>query len=128
MYILSEPDLDASVEMLAFMWIALGNDPSSVRPQERLLVRMAIAQNFPQLTPDVQLLFAQARTNYAVMQADWDDAGPQQRQEQQREFLRLLTLLGLIPHGGSAAPTSINNLQVDGAWKRTEASEGSVNG
>ncbi len=111
MYTLSEPDLDASIDLLAFMWIQLGNDPSSVRPQERLLVRVAISQNFPQLPPEIQMLFAHGRINYVTQKAEWEEADAAARSRLQDQYRTVLTLLGLIGSGstpplgsGSVAP------------------------
>jgi hypothetical protein len=117
MYTLSEPDLDASVDLLAFMWVQLGNDPSSVRPQERLLVRVAISQNFPHLPPETQLLLAHGRINYVTQKAEWEEADPATRSQLQEHYRAVLTILGLIGGGstpplgsgkGSTAPISNN--------------------
>jgi hypothetical protein len=100
---LNEADLDASVEMIAFMWVASGNDPSRVTPETGNIVRVLLAQAFRQLPPDLQMLFANGRENNRVVQATWSAADPFARAAMGQQFLQLLAVLGLVQNGTAGA-------------------------
>ena len=97
---MSEADLDASLEMLYFMWVACGRDASAVTPAVVVQVRAAIVQTFPMFAPDVQFVFANAQQVYATLRAQWANATQAQRMQMAMGFAQALDALGLTVDGG----------------------------
>src|SRR5213079_1425922 len=97
----SEADLDASVELITFMWLVTGNDPASITNASIAVMRMLLAQNFYQLPPELQTLFASGRANNQAIQAEWQAADPMQRMALAQQFQLVLAMLGLVPGAAS---------------------------
>src|SRR5205085_6902442 len=95
-----DADLDASVELITFMWLATGNDPNSMTREALAVMRLLLAQNFNQLSPELQSLFANGRANNSAIQAEWQAADPMQRMAIAQQFQLVLAVLGLVPGGG----------------------------
>lgn len=93
---LTEADLDASLEMLYFMWVACGRDASLVTMESVAYVRAAIVQNFALFPADVQLIFANAQQVYGELRGQWAQATPEQRLQLAYGFSSALDALGLV--------------------------------
>lgn len=118
---LSEADLDASLEMLYFMWVASGRDASLVTMESIAHVRASLVQSFSLFPPDVQLIFANAQQVYTALRAQWAQATPDQRLQMAEGFSSALDSLGLVvpsaaggDDGGSA--WSDVSTQSHGEW------------
>lgn len=113
----ADADLDASVQLIAFMWDGIAIDAATVTPEVLAIVRFALAQNFHQLPPDLQMLFANGRVNNKAIQAEWNAAEPGARLAMAQQFQQLLALLGLMPTGyagqAPAEEASGQSLNVD---------------
>lgn len=112
-------DLDASLEMLYFMWVAAGRDPSVVTPQTVQMVRAAIIQNFPTFPQQVQLIFANAQKFYASLRSEWANASPGKRMQMAVAFSSALDQLGLTVdtgRGGGGGSMSGMSSQAHSAW------------
>ena len=96
----TDADLDASVELITFMWLAAGNDPATVTAEARAVVRILLAQNFQQLSPDLQSLFANGRANNSAIQAEWNAADTMQKYVLAQQYQMVLAMLGLVPGAG----------------------------
>lgn len=88
--------------MISFMWVAIGNDPSSVTSDGLTIVRTLLAQNFAQLPFELQMLFTNGRANNRTVKAAWNSAAPMVRMKMAEQFQQLLAVLGLVPGGGAA--------------------------
>jgi hypothetical protein len=97
----TDADLDASVELITFMWLATGNDPASITNEAVAVMRMLLAQNFYQLPPELQTLFANGRANNQAIQAEWQAADPLQKMTIAQQFQLVLAVLGLVPGAAS---------------------------
>ena len=92
---MSVADLDASIEMLYFMWVAAGRDPQLVTLPGVALIRSLFLQNFAQLPPDLQYALANAQKIYAGLRVLWYTGGAQQRAALSQSFSEQLDGLGL---------------------------------
>ena len=92
---LTEADLDASLEMLYFMWVASGRPAEAATPEAIAQIRLAIATNFSNMDPKAQYLFANAEAIYARMRLNWAAASEQERQAYAAQFASALDELGL---------------------------------
>lgn len=111
---MTEADLEASMEMLYFMWVASGRDASLVTPEATATVRMAIVQNFATFPAQVQLIFANAQQVYASLRGQWAQASAQQRAMMAQQFAVSLDQLGLtVPSRNGGGERRIS---ADGAW------------
>lgn len=109
---MTEADLEASMEMLYFMWVASGRDASLVTPEATATVRMAIVQNFATFPAQVQLFFANAQQVYAALRGQWAQASAAQRAQMAQQFAISLDQLGLtVPSRGGG-----DRISAGGAW------------
>jgi hypothetical protein len=109
---MTEADLEASLEMLYFMWVAAGRDAALVTPDAVAMVRQLIVQNFPTFPPQVQLMFANGQKVYAAVRGQWAQASQGQRVQLARQFSISLDQLGLtVPRRGGDG-----RIHADGAW------------
>lgn len=105
----TENDLEASVDLIAFMWEAIGQPAESLTPQVRALMRLALAQNFAQLPPELQLLFANGQVNNAAVRAAWQSAALPAKLVMAQQFQQLLAVLGLVPGETGGQPSGETN-------------------
>lgn len=104
-------DLEASLEMLYFMWVASGRDPNLVTADATIMVRNAIIQNFQTFPQEVKYIFANAQQVYSYLRAEWAQASPQQRAAMAQGFGQGLDFLGLtVPSAGG------DTIHAGGAW------------
>ncbi|MCE9576746.1 MAG: hypothetical protein K8W52_26605 [Deltaproteobacteria bacterium] len=108
---MSEADLDASLEMLYFMWVAAGRDASVVTPDAVAAIRARIVQNFATFPAQVQLVFANAQQVYASLRGQWAQASAAQRAQMAQQFAVSLDQLGLTVPGASN-----DRISASGAW------------
>jgi hypothetical protein len=92
---MSVADLDASIEMLYFMWVAAGRDPRLVTLEGVAVIRVIFLQRFAQLPPDLQYALANAQKIYAGLRALWYTGDARQRAVLARSFGQELDGLGL---------------------------------
>ncbi len=108
---MSQADLDASLEMLYFMWVAAGRDASLVTPESSAAVRAAIVGNFATFPPQVQLIFANGQKVYSSLRGQWAQATQGQRVQMAKQFAASLDQLGLtVPSRGG------DRISAGGAW------------
>ena len=99
---MSVADLDASIEMLYFMWVAAGRDPQLVTLPGVALIRAIFLQNFAQLPPDLQYGLANAQKIYAGLRVLWYTGDGQRRAALAQGFSEQLDGLGLPdPNAGA---------------------------
>lgn len=113
---MSLADLDASVEMLYFMWVAAGRDPRLVTPEAVVTVRAAIAQNFPAFPPQLQYWFANGQKMYDAMRGEYAQAGRLKKLKLAFQYSGTLDQLGLTvqaAQGGGAVQGGSNNAWAD---------------
>lgn len=92
---LTEASLDASMEMLYFMWVAAGRDAAQATPEAIALIRQGIQQNFARFPADYQYLFANAEAIYADLRKAWQQANPATQAAYGRQFGAALDSMGL---------------------------------
>jgi hypothetical protein len=127
----AEADLDGSVEMLTFMWVATGNDRPNLTPEVRTVYRTMLAANFTQLPAELQALFANGRANNAAIQAEWNAAEPMARIALAQQFQQVLSVMGLVSGAGSdnsaetAGGGTATNADIASniAWKQSGAGD-----
>jgi len=100
---LSEADLDATMELLYFMWVASGRDPNAATPEVVATLRQYLAQSFPALSPDLQYLMTNAEKVYGQMRNAWAQAGPDEQAVYAQQFGQALDAFGLSEGGGGGA-------------------------
>lgn len=83
---ISEGDIDATLEMLYFMWVAAGRDASDVTMDDILKIRMQIIEGLPTMDPQLQLMIANAPKIYAAIRQQWQAAAPGQRLQMAQQF------------------------------------------
>lgn len=109
---MSQADLDASLEMLYFMWVASGRDASLVTPESTAVVRAAIVTNFATFPQQVQLIFANGQKVYSSLRGQWAQATQAQRVQMAKQFAISLDQLGLtVPSRGGG-----DRISAGGAW------------
>lgn len=98
---MSVADLDASMELLYFMWVAAGRDPELVTLENVALIRQHFFHHFAELPGDMQYALANAQKIYAGLRVLWYTGNSQQRATMARNFNQELNRLGLPdPNGG----------------------------
>jgi hypothetical protein len=98
---MSVADLDASIELLYFMWVAAGRDPQLVTLENVALIRNHFLHHFAELPGDMQYALANAQKIYAGLRVLWYTGNGQQRAAMARNFNQELNALGLPdPNGG----------------------------
>lgn len=104
---MSVADLDASLEMLYFMWVAAGRDPELVTLEGVAAIRTIFLENFAQLPAGLQYALANAQKIYAGLRVLWYTGDRNQRTQLARSFSQQLDELGLPdPNGGTTASSS----------------------
>lgn len=97
-------DLEASLELLYFMWVASGRDASLVTPQAIAQVRQALVVNFDKFSPDFQYVLCNAEKVYAQVRGAYQNADATTRAANAQQFGKALNDLGLtIPKKGGSA-------------------------
>ncbi len=100
---MSTADLDASLEMLYFMWVASGRDPELVTLEGVAAIRAIFLQNFAVLPADLQFALANAQKIYAGLRVLWYTGNANQRANLAVYFSGQLDALGLPdPTGGGS--------------------------
>lgn len=108
---MTEADLDASLEMLYFMWVASGRNASLVTPEAAATVRALIVRNFPNFPPQVQYIFANAQKVYSSVRGEWSQSTQAHRIQMAQSFASSLDQLGLT------VPTARGDrISAGGAW------------
>lgn len=98
---MSVADLDASMELLYFMWVAAGRDPELVALEDVAAIRTYFIQNFAMLPGDMQYALANGQKIYAGLRVLWYTGDQRRRAAMARDFNAELTALGLPdPNGG----------------------------
>lgn len=98
---MSEADLEASLEMLYFMWVAAGRDPSLVTAETVATVRVALVQNFAAFPAEVQYILANAQRIYSGMRGQWEQADDGTRAQLAAGYGQTLDAIGLgVPQAG----------------------------
>jgi hypothetical protein len=104
---MSTADLDASLEMLYFMWVAAGRDPELVTLEGVATVRALFQQNFRSFPADFQFALTNAQKIYAGLRVLWYTGNAQQRANLAASFQQQLNALGLTdPNAAQSAGTS----------------------
>lgn len=83
---ITEGDLDATMEMLYFMWVGAGRDASDVTMDDVIKIRNQIVQGLPEMDPQLQLLIANAPKVYAGLRQQWQAASGAQRLAMAQQF------------------------------------------
>lgn len=83
---ITEGDIDATLEMLYFMWVAAGRDASDVTMDDVARIRQQIVTELPNLDPQLQLLIANAPKVYAGIRQQWQAAQPLERVAMAQRF------------------------------------------
>jgi hypothetical protein len=91
----TQADLEATLEMLYFMWVASGRDASLVTADSAATVRNAIVTGFDRFPAQLQYTFCNAEKIYAHVRGAWQNANAQQRAAMAAQFGRELDWLGL---------------------------------
>jgi len=91
----TQADLEATLEMLYFMWVASGRDASLVTADSAATVRNAIVTGFDRFPAHLQYTFCNAEKIYAHVRGAWQNANAQQRAAMAAQFGRELDWLGL---------------------------------
>lgn len=96
---ITEADVEATLEMLYFMWVAAGRDAGDVTAEDVQRIRSNIYQELPEMDPQLQLVIANAQKIYAGMRQQWMSATPEQRLMLGGQYGHALDSFGL-PEGG----------------------------
>lgn len=83
---ITEGDIDATMEMLYFMWVGAGRDASDVTMDDILKIRAQIVEGLPSMDAQLQLLIANAPKVYAAIRQQWQAAAPAQRLAMAQQF------------------------------------------
>lgn len=92
---LSGQDVDASLELLCFLWVCAGRNPAYITPEALLWVRGAIVQSFAQMPVEAQYCFANAVMLNPQVQTAWRMADQGSKAAMARQFAQSLDELGL---------------------------------
>jgi hypothetical protein len=103
---MSVADLDASMELLYFMWVAAGRAPELVTLENVALIRAHFLNHFAALPPDMQYALANAQKIYAGLRVLWYTGGAPQRATMSRNFNQELNALGLTDPNAAARSQS----------------------
>lgn len=96
---ISEGDVDATMEMLFFMWVAAGRPAEEATPEAVMTIRNQIIQNLPTMDPQLQMLIANAPKIYAGLRQQWAKSGIEQRLLMSQQFNQCLTEWGIGTSG-----------------------------
>lgn len=101
----SAADIEATLEMLYFMWVASGRNAGDVTADDVIKVRASIIQDFNSFDAQTQLVICNAQKVYAAIRQAWTSATPQGRVAIARQFSTALDGMGLR-EGGSFQQSS----------------------
>jgi hypothetical protein len=107
---MSAADLEAAVEMLAFMWVAAGRDANLIDDEAIQNVRGEIVSGFATFPAGLQYVLANAQEVYAGLRTQWQNADAATRVALSQKFSNDLDALGLT------VPSTRNTISADGAW------------
>ena len=96
---ISEGDIDATMEMLYFMWVAAGRPAEDATPEAVMQIRMQIIQALPTMDPQLQLMIANAPKIYAGLRQQWAAGSLEQRLAYAQQFEACLTEWGIGASG-----------------------------
>jgi hypothetical protein len=113
---MSVADLDASIELLYFMWVAAGRDPELVTLEGVAAIRDHFRRNFAQLPADLQYALANAQKIYAGLRVLWYTGDGRQRATMARNFNQELNGLGLPDPNAGARQSAAGNSDAHGAF------------
>lgn len=119
---ISEGDLDATLEMLYFMWVAAGRDATDVTADDVAAIRQQIVAALPEMDPQLQLVIANAGRVYAGLRQQWAAAGDEQRLALAGQFGAALDEWGIgstsvsVSSGGGEGGTTMGELAQNAAW------------
>jgi hypothetical protein len=122
---ISEGDIDATMELLIFMWVGAGRPVEMVTQENVLEIRAAIIQSLPQFDPQLQLMIANAPKIYAGLRQQWASSNGAQRLTMSQQFEAALTEWGIGSQGfeqtegggGGGGENSMNaQIAMNTAW------------
>ncbi len=96
---ISEGDVDSTMEMLYFMWVACGRSAEEATPEAIMQIRMQIIQALPTMHPQLQLMIANAPKIYAGLRQQWAAGSLEQRFAYAQQFDACLTEWGIGASG-----------------------------
>ncbi|MFM9873212.1 MAG: hypothetical protein ACKVQS_07075, partial [Fimbriimonadaceae bacterium] len=96
---ISEGDVDATMEMLFFMWVAAGRSAEEATPEAVMTIRAQIIQALPTMHPQLQLVIAKAPKIYAGLRQQWAAGSLEQRFAYAQQFDACLTEWGIGASG-----------------------------
>lgn len=103
----SQADLEASLEMLYFMWVASGRDASLVTPATVAQVQADLVQGYATFPPNLQYVLANAQQIYAGLRTQWANASAMQRLQMAQSFGQQLDAMGFtVPQPRSSGGNS----------------------
>lgn len=122
---ISEGDVDATMEMLFFMWVASGRPAEEATPEAVMTIRNQIIQGLPEMDPQLQMLIANAPKIYAGLRQQWAGSTMEQRLMMSQQFGQCLTEWGIGTSGfeqsggggGGGGENSMNaQIAMNTAW------------
>lgn len=97
---LSEADLEASTEMLAYMWVNAGRDAEDLTPKAMTSVRARIENDFEDMNGEMQALFSNAEKVYDNMDEGFRSLSGPDVGAMIEGFGEVLDALGLTEESG----------------------------
>lgn len=121
---ITQGDLDATMELLYFMWVGAGRDASDVTMEDIIKIRTQIVQELPSMDPQLQLMIANAPKIYAGVRQQWAAANGAQRLAMAQQFSQALDEWGIGAQsgfeqtsGGGSSEASMNaQIAQNTAW------------
>lgn len=122
---ISEGDIDATMEMLVFMWVGAGRPTEEVTAENVMAIRGMILQNLATMDPQLQMLIANAPKIYAGLRQKWAAGSLETRFAMAQQFDAALTEWGIGSTGfeqsggggGSGGGSSMNaEIAMNTAW------------
>lgn len=121
---ITQGDLDATMELLYFMWVGAGRDASDVTMEDIIKIRNQIVQELPSMDPQLQLMIANAPKIYAGLRQQWAAANGAQRLAMAQQFSQALDEWGIGAQsgfeqtsGGGSSEASMNaQIAQNTAW------------
>jgi hypothetical protein len=135
---INQPDWEAGLELITFLWKASGRHPAWITPETTVLLKQYLLQHFALLAPDVQHVLFNARAYQEQLEALYNQVGPEQRFLLAQEFNTSLNSLGIydplqpnagVPYAntagaGSSEDSSLGGLAQTMAWNLAQKSSG----
>jgi hypothetical protein len=88
-------ELNASVELLAFMWVKAGRNPAAFTSESVILLRLHLLQMFANLPPDTQYALTNAKAIHEELKNAWSQVPLEQLKPMAWQFGQFLDSLGL---------------------------------